>query len=238
MMDSFYWPIIDLLLFGLTSLSLIKSQGVASPLLSNVIGGVVLWIMIWRGQYEISINFLEELWRHNLINLFAAPINFEEWTVAVVITGITKALASFLWTGLISFFIFKISVFKIGPVLWLYCFLLIMTGWVVGFLVTSLILRFGTKIQTFAWAGPVIISPFSAVYYPLSILPYWAQAVSKFIPSSYVFESIRQTIAGKGVNKEYVLMSFFLNIIYLFLSYMVMKKSFKSALNRGLMQIY
>lgn len=238
MFDVFYWPMMDLLLFGLTSLSFNKQIDPSAGSVYTVLAGVILWIMIWRGQYEVTVNLLEELWRHNLINIFASPLHFSEWVVSVLIVGIIKATVSFTWAGVLGYFIFGVNILKIGPSLWLLCLMLIMTGWCIGFLVSGIVLRFGTKIQTFAWAGAVIIAPFSGVYYPLSVLPDWARAISRFVPSSYVFENARQIIRGEGFNMSFFTIGLLLNLIYITLAYIFLNSSFKKGLERGLTQIY
>ena len=44
---------------------------VVYPVVMIIISGILLWIIVWRGQYEITVNLLEDLWDKNLINIFA-----------------------------------------------------------------------------------------------------------------------------------------------------------------------
>ena len=74
--DAFYWPTVDLVLWGLTSSYFRSYIPGASKIMMIIISGIILWIIVWRGQYEITVNLLEELWNKNLINLFAAPLKF------------------------------------------------------------------------------------------------------------------------------------------------------------------
>jgi len=93
-------------------------------------------------------------------------------------------------------------------------------------------------LQTLAWTAIMMISPFSAVYYPISILPEWAQTVAKLVPSSYIFENGRSLIFKQTVNHEELLMSFLLNFIYLSLALIFFKQSFEKAKQQGLISIY
>ena len=52
--------------------------------------GVVFWQVVWRANYEISVNLLEEFWNQNLVNLFATPLNVWEWSVSLVVLGLLK----------------------------------------------------------------------------------------------------------------------------------------------------
>ena len=42
--------------------------------------------------------------------------------------------------------------------------------------------------------------PFSAVFYPLAVLPEPVQVIAHAVPASYVFEGMRAVIAGHGVS--------------------------------------
>lgn len=236
--DVFYWPVIDLLLFGLISLSFKYYNPQAVNIVPVVASGILFWIIVWRGQYEVTVNLLEELWNRNLINMFVSPLTFSEWTISVMLVGFIKALMGFAFASLIAFFLYQVKIFMFGFYLIPFIGLLILTGWWVGFLIAGLILRYGTTIQTFAWSAIMIISPFSAVYYPLAILPNWAKTISFFLPTSYMFEGIRQVIYEGRVDSYKLLMSLILNIIYLIGSLAFLKRSFDKALKRGLIKVY
>jgi ABC-2 type transport system permease protein len=60
--DAFYWPTLDVVIWGLT-LSVMERQGQSgASQVSMIIFGVILWFLVWRGQGEITVNLLEELW--------------------------------------------------------------------------------------------------------------------------------------------------------------------------------
>lgn len=236
--DTFYWPTLDLLLWGITSAYFRSYIPGTSQILLIILSAILLWIIVWRGQYEITIGVLEELWNRNLVNIFVAPLKFSEWIMALITLGVIKAIMSFSFGLVVAFLLYKIKVFAFGFYLIPFALLLILTGWWVGFFIAGLILRYGSKIQTLAWTALWIISPFSAIYYPVSSLPDWAQKISLLIPTSYVFEGAREVI-NKGtldLNKLYI--SFLLNLIYLALSLIFLRKSFNKVLQMGLVKVY
>jgi ABC-2 type transport system permease protein len=112
-----------------------------------------------------------------------------------------------------------------------------MTGWWSGFIGAGIILRYGTKIQTVAWSLVTLLSPFSAIYYPLAILPQWAQKVALFVPTSYVFESARKVINQGYFDSRMFFVAFSLNVCYIILSIIYLRSSFNKALQRGLVKI-
>lgn len=234
--DMFYWPLVDLILFGVTS-KFYQAGTNSTNIIFIVISGVLFWLVVWRAQYEITVNFLSELWDRNLVNLFVSPLKVSEWIVSVFFIGFIKMVISLTFASTLAFVLYKIQFLNYGWYLFPFIFSLILTGWAIGSLITGIIVRYGTKIQTIAWTAVMLISPFSAIYYPLKVLPEWAQAVAKFIPSSYIFENARNLIINGRVNWTEILISFFLNIIYLIISVFFLIKSFKKARNRGFIKL-
>jgi ABC-2 type transport system permease protein len=112
-----------------------------------------------------------------------------------------------------------------------------LTGWWVGFGVAGIILRYGTRVQTLAWSLVAVFAPFSAIYYPLSILPHWAQMVAAVIPVSYIFEGSRQIIATGQIDMSKLIVSFVLNALYILLSFLFLERSFKKVLKKGLVKV-
>jgi ABC-2 type transport system permease protein len=213
--DMFYWPAMDLLIWGLTGLYLAQLTNKSHTYLFVILSGLVFWIVIWRAQYEITTNLLAEIWDRNIVNLFTTPLRLSEWIIAFMIIGVIKIVISFTFSAALAFFIYGYSVFSLGGYLFLYIFSLLLTGWWSGFIVAAILVRYGQKLQTIAWAGVALIAPFSAVYYPLSVLPAWAQKISLFLPSTYVFEDIRHLLFTGSVNIQNLLISFALNVAYL-----------------------
>ncbi len=236
--DVFYWPIIDLILWGLTSTYFMKYATNIPQIVLLMLSGALLWIITWRGQSEITIGILDDLWNKNLINLFASPLKFSEWIVALVTIGIIKALISFSFAIFVAYLLYAVNIIPYAFYFVPFALLLIMTGWSIGFFIAALILRFGTRIQSLAWTVPWIVSPFSAIYYPVAILPDWAQKISSLIPTSYIFEGMREVINTGKIDPMKVLISLLLNIIYLMLSIYFLKSSFNKIMKKGLNSLF
>lgn len=238
MTDVFYWPTVDLLLWGLTSQYFKEFTPDSNKVLLMIITGILFWIIAWRGQYEISVNMLEDLWNENFINIFVSPIKFNEWVVSFLIIGVLKGILSLAFASLMAFILYKVHIFDYGFYLLPFLFSLLLTGWWVGFFVGGLILRFGTRLQTFAWTMVAVLSPFAAIYYPVSILPGWAQFVAKFVPPSYIFEAARSILYTGHFDLMNLLYSFGLNILYLFLGYLFLRNGFIKLMKKGMVHLY
>lgn len=238
LVDIFYWPLVDLILWGITTLFIRSLDPSYSKIVIIIVSGLIFWQVVWRGQIEVTINILEELWNKNLVNLFATPLKFSEWITSFVILSIIKLAVSFSFIASLSYILYKVNVFSYGLYLAPFIILLIMSGWWIGIFVGSIILRFGTRIQNLAWSFPWAISPFSAIFYPIAILPPWAQKISRLFPTSYIFEGIRQIINTGAIDTYKLYMSLFLNIIYLILALFLLKRSFRKVLKKGLLKVY
>ena len=113
---------------------------------------------------------------------------------AVFILGLIKMFFSVGFSIFLAIILYKTNIFSLGLYLIPFIVSLTLTGWAVGLFVSGLIIRYGMRIQTFAWGGIALLSPFSGVYYPISTLPIWAQKVAMFVPTSYIFEGMRSVI--------------------------------------------
>lgn len=232
--DMFYWPLMDLLIWGLTGLYFAKLSGDSQHLTTVLLTGIIFWIVTWRAQYEITTNLLSEMWDRNLVNIFASPLTVYEWITAVTIFGGLKMIVSLLFSAGIAFILYQYAFFQFGWWLFPIVISLVITGWASGFVVAAIIIRWGMKVQTIAWAGAYLIAPFSALYYPLSVLPDWAQKVALIFPSSYIFEAMRQHIFTNTISIEKIIISFAINLVFLVLSISLFVYSFNKSKQLGL----
>lgn len=232
--DMFYWPVMDLLIWGLTGIYFAQLNSKSPYTVTIILTGLIFWIITWRAQYEISINLLSEMWDRNLVNIFASPLTVYEWITSVIIFGSAKMIISLSFSTIVAFFLYRYQIFQFGWWLFPVAVNLVISGWIIGFCISAIIIRFGTKIQTIAWAGAYIIVPFSALYYPLSVLPNWAQKVALLFPTSYIFEALREHIFTGTISADKILISFALNMLYLILSILFFVLMFNKRKKLGL----
>lgn len=232
--DMFYWPALDLFIWGLTGLYLATLSANNKDYIFIILTGLVFWIIIWRMQYEININILSEIWDRNIVNIFASPLTLAEWILSLMTVGFVKMIISLSFSATLAYIFYQYNVFTYGAMLIPIVISLALTGWATGFFVAAFIIRYGQKIQTLAWTGVALIAPFSALYYPLSILPEWAQKVALLVPSTYVFEAMREVHATGNFSYDKIAVSFALNIPYLIFSLWFFAKMFNNSRKLGL----
>lgn len=232
--DMFYWPAMDLFIWGLTGLYIIKLSTNNHNIILIMLTGLIYWMVIWRSQYEITTNLLQEMWDRNLINIFTSPLRVSEWVTAVMIFGFIKMVITVSFSGILAVILYHYPILTYGWYTIPIILSLVLTGWTAGFIVAAFIIRFGQKIQTLAWTGVALISPFSVLYYPLNILPHWAQKVAWFIPPSHIFEGMREIIFTGKISYDKLYISFGLNILYLLIAIAFFNFMFKLTRKFGL----
>jgi ABC-2 type transport system permease protein len=236
--DFIYWPIIDLSLWGITGAYIEASSNGGIQVLDSLVCGIILWYSVYRTQGDTSIGVLEELWNKNLINIFSSPVSIFEYRIGLLSYNLIKLILATLMASLIAYILFGFNFFKLGWIIIPFMFLLALFGWTLGIFVAGLLFRFSTKIQSIAWTIIWIFAPFSLVYFPREILPNWGQTLSLLVPTSYVFEEMRSVLHGDRIIWHNLLICLELNLVYLALSALFFRSSFRAALNKGLVKIF
>lgn len=226
--DLFYWPLVDILLWGLTSIW-IQKYAPSSDLPLILLTGLIFWQIVWRGSVDISVSLLQEFWQRNLINLFSTPLKLSEWILGLLLLSAAKLLVTIAFGSLVVYLLYALNVFTVGWAFIPFAASLIFFGWGIGFLASSAIIYWGHKVEMIAWMVAFLFAPFSAVFYPVSILPEWAQLIAWSLPTTYIFEGMRMILAGEGFSLSYLSLSLGLNIVYvslcIFLFYFAFEKS-------------
>jgi len=229
--DLLYWPTIDLLLWGFVSLYIQQREG--SGIVYHFLGALILWNILIRAQQGLAVGFLEDVWARNLLHLFASPLTLLDYVLGLLIYSILKATIASLLMGFLGVLIFDFNLFAQGLALFNLTFALLLFAWSVGLITIALVLYFGQEAEIFAWALALLFLPFSAVFYPVSVLPPLFQEIAKFVPTSYVFEGMRMVFQGKEVPLLFLLKAYFLILVYLVLSVFIFSYSFKLSKVQG-----
>ena len=232
--ETIYWPVIDLVVWGLTS-KWVETAGSEVPQLALILlTGVVFWQVVWRANYEISVNLLEEFWNQNMVNLFATPLSVWEWSVGLVVLGLIKNVLTLVIGAGAVWVLYRLNIFAVGWAILPFLFSLLISGWFMGFAGAGVIVYYGRKVQSIAWIAGFALAPFSAVYYPLAVLPGWARAIASALPMTYIFEGMRQVLRGGPMPLQDLFLSFGLNFLYLGLAIGFFAWMFDRSRDKGL----
>ena len=235
--DIVYWPILDIFIWGFTTAFIKDISGV--NLLSMLLGGIILWVFVWRSSQDLAVFVLEDFWGRNLYNLFTTPLKTSELISSVVIIAVIRSAISFTLQSVLAFFLYAFNIFSINLFfIAIFIAILISFGWVMGLFITGMIFRFGSRIQVFAWSVVWAIQPFSCVFYPLSALPSWAAKIAILLPTSHVFEALRAVINKTPINWGGIIYATVITFVLLVLSAIYLSKSIKHAKKTGLLGRY
>lgn len=218
LLDIFYWPVADLLLWGFLSLYIEKFQLSGVNIITVLLGGVVLWGIFYQAQQAISVAFLEEVWEKNLLNIFVTPLTIFEFLFSTLLLGAVKIILVGIVLAVLSFFLYAFNVLHLGFALIPFLLNLLVFGWSVAIFSMAIILRFGTSAQVLAFGFLLIIQPFSAVFYPVSALPHGIQFIAYLLPPTYVFEGMRSVLSTGVMPAHFVLLAVVGNAVCLALA--------------------
>jgi ABC-2 type transport system permease protein len=216
MLELCYWPVLQMCIWGFTASFLAARTGNVWLMgASTLLGGVLLWEATLRSQMGFSISFMEEMWSRNLAHVFVSPLRPFEMIIALIGLSIIRMCIGVFPAILLAWAFYAFNLFQLGPVLILFFINLMMMGWAVALGVVSLILRHGAGAEPLAWGLLFGLAPFSAVFYPVSVLPAFLRPFSLCLPSTHVFEGMRAALIHGVIRWDHLAASFALNAIWL-----------------------
>lgn len=230
-----YWPTMQMVLWGFMTQYLLTNTTWMAQAAGVLIGAVLLWDVMFRGQLGVSTVFFEEMYSRNLGHLFASPLRPYELVIALLTISLIRTLIGVGGAALLAIPLYHYSIFDLGlPLLAFFTNLLVM-GWAIGLLVGGLVLRYGLGAENLAWVAIFAVAPVSGIYYPVSVLPAWLQWVAHLLPSSYVFEGMRAVMIEKVFRFDLFWQAVALNIVYLSGGIAAFLWVFRVARRRGLL---
>ena len=229
-----YWPVLQMCIWGFTARFLMARMGSGASLAAaTLLGGVLLWEVALRSQMGFAISFLEELWSRNLGHVFVSPLRPWELVSALIGMSVIRMLSGVLPAILLAWTLYAFNLFALGPVLVLFFANLMIMGWWVALAVVSLILRHGAGAEALAWSVLFGLTPLSAVFYPVAVLPRYLQPVAWAIPASHVFEGMRGIVLYGAVRWDHLAAAFALNAVWLVAAAILFARQFHQARVRG-----
>ncbi len=231
--DIIFWPTVDLLGYGLLTVYINRFNS-STGLAAGIIGGLILWSLVYSIQRDITVSLLEDSWSRNLYNLFSSPLQASEVVLGALVLSMAKALITMSLLVLLAVNLFGFNLFAYGPAMAFLILNVFLFGWAFGYFTSSFILRFGTKVQILAWSLIALLYPISGIVYPLNVLPAALAKIAQLFPLSHIFEAMRAMIL-EGINPDAstMLTIFLMNLGYLVIGVYLFLRGFKHAKKRG-----
>jgi ABC-2 type transport system permease protein len=229
-----YWPTLQLCIWGFTASFFSARLGNPGAVVGGaILGGVLLWEVALRTQMGLSLGFLEEIWSRNLGHVFVSPLR--PWELLAALVGVSAMRVAIGLTPalLLAWALYAFNVFGIGLLLIPFVANLMVMGWWVALGVISLILRHGAGAEALAWSVLFGFTPFSAVFYPVAVLPKSVQPIALALPSAHVFEGMRAAMSRGVVAWDHLAWATGLNALWLAAAMLLFAAQFRSARTRG-----
>jgi ABC-2 type transport system permease protein len=234
MLELAYWPVLQMCIWGFTASYLTSRIGNPAIMAgATLLGGVLLWEVTLRCQMGVSISFLEEMWSRNLGHVFVSPLRPFELVLALIGLSIIRMVLGVLPAMLLAWGFYAFNLFTLGPVLVLFFINLMIMGWAVALGVVSLVLRHGTGAEPLAWGVLFGLTPFSAVFYPVSVLPAFIRPLAYALPTTHVFEGMRAALLQGVIRWDHMAAALALNVVWMVAAAVLFSRQFHAARVNG-----
>ena len=211
LIELIYWPTVQMLMWGFLQTYLAGQASLYARAGGVLVGAVMLWDILFRGQLGFSISFLEEMYARNLGNLMISPLRAYEFVAALMVMSVVRLAIGMVPVSLLAIWFFGFNLWALGLALAAFFANLMFTGWAVGIFVSGLVLRNGLGAETFAWSIMFLFLPLTCVYYPDNVLPPWLQTFAWGLPPTYVFEGMRALLMTHTFRADLMIQALALN---------------------------
>jgi ABC-2 type transport system permease protein len=214
LVDLIYWPTVQMITWGFIQIYVMQNASFFARAGGTLIGAVLLWDILFRGQLGFSISFLEEMWSRNIGNLMMSPLRPFEFIIALMVMSIVRLLIGVIPVTVLALIFFGFNLYGLGFALVAFFINLMLTSWAVGIFVSGLVLRNGLGAENLAWSIMFLFLPLTCVYYPVTTLPTWLQPAAWVLPPTYVFEGMRELLIHQTFRADLMLDALGLNAVF------------------------
>ena len=120
-LDMIYWPALQLLTWGFLQTYLVRAGALNAPdggaqAAGTLIGAILLWDIMLRGQQGFCFSFIEEMWSRNLPNILMSPLRPIEFIASLIIMSLIRLMIGVMPVTLLAI-IFLVLIFGVWALL-------------------------------------------------------------------------------------------------------------------------
>ena len=213
MLEVLYWPLVQLITWGFLQNYLNQQRGFVAGTGGILLGGILLWEVLVRGQLGFNISFLEEIWSRNMANLLISPLTRTEFLGSLMAMSLIRLVISIVPITVLALVFFGYNFLSLGFGLAAFFANLLLTGWALAIFTSGIILRNGLGAEGLVWAGMFLIMPLCAVFYPVSIMPEFLRVIAWSLPPTYVFEGMRAIVFEHTFRADLMVWALAINVV-------------------------
>jgi ABC-2 type transport system permease protein len=230
--EMLFWPAIGIFSVGL----LTRFLNLSGETVTFILIGAISINTMQIAQLDLSYALLYSVWSKSLKHEFIAPIRLIHILLGCGLVGLLRGFLVFVGMAILSVWLFRMELDRPGPGgLAIFLAGMFINAAIIGALVLALVLRFGQRAEVAAWAFSYLMLLLCGLYYPVSVLPAWAQAVARFIPLTYFLEYFRHFYGFPLHSSRPLLYGFSLSMVYLLISYGLLHYTLGSAFQGGIL---
>jgi ABC-2 type transport system permease protein len=234
----FAWVAVDMVLWGFLTRYLNAITRAGLDFVPTLLGAVLLWDYFTRVMHGVTTTFLEDVWSRNFLNLFATPLSVGEYVAGLVVSSVLTSAVGLVVMLVLATLVFGLSFLGYGVATIPFMLILVTFGLALGIIGSAIVLSLGPASEWFIWPIPAVVAPFAGVFYPISTLPWWMQAIARLLPPAPVFEGLRGIVSGHGVSMPALAWGVVLSIVYLVFACLIFAGVFRRAVRVGLIARY
>lgn len=230
-----YWPTMQMVLWGFIAKFLATNSSWVAQVPGLLVSALLLWEVLFRGQLGVALSFFEELYSRNLGHLFVSPLRPMELVASMIVVSLIRTTIGVGTAIVLALVLYHYSIFDLGVPLATFFANLLVCAWAIGLMVAALVMRYGLAAENFAWGAIFVAAPISGIYYPVSVLPGWLQAVAWCLPTSHVFEGMRAVLLEQTFLWREFWTAVGLNALYVVAGVALFLAAFNGARRRGML---
>ena len=195
--DIAFWPLMDVILWGSLGAYVAQQDPSSASAAPYLIGGILMFHVLFQSQIAVATGFLEETWSRNLLNVLTTPVTEIEYIAGTAIFGLAKVLLALTTLSVTAYVSFGFGLSQIGWSIIPIGAVLMVVGWGVGVANIGVVLRFGQGAEILTWGVNFILMALSGVFNPVEALPGGLQPLARVLPSTHAFIALREVLAGR-----------------------------------------
>ena len=229
--ETFYFPITSTLIWGFFTLWLGDMSLEAAFML---LAANLFWSFGYQSQSNANQQMMEDRWSESFKQLMLTPLRPLEYLAGKIIFAVFWSSLSFVIILLVAYFFFGFTVL-LQKILYFLFFALVtmISSMAISTLVGALITILGNQYDFLSWSTIQLFILFSAPFFPITIYPPIIRTISKVMPYTWMFESIRMLLSTGRVEPYLLVKSLLVSLTYFFISLPVYSFMFEISRKRG-----
>ena len=184
-------------------------------------------------QLDVAYSLLYEVWSKSMKHTFLTPVGISENLFGSWVNGIARGSVIFVVLGYSAMALFGFA-FPSWQATAVFLSGIFACAFLLGSLVSFLILIFGQKAEITAWMFAYLFMLVCGIYYPVDTLPPALRGVAQWIPLTYFLEYFRQHFGFTPVLGHSLLKGYGLVAAYFVLTMLAMRLAFFQARKKGI----